>query len=187
MTRQTNKIYTKRGDGGKTTLIGGVPVDKSDLRLDAYGSLDELNSFVGLVRDFAIDPEIKKTLFTIQSRIFIAESLLAAPDTATLESLPGLDENDVEFIETEIDRMSEHLNPLQKFILPGGHPVVSYCYIACTICRRAERKMAGLKLKESKQSVALKYINRLSDYLFVLARYVAKELGIEENFWIPEK
>jgi len=181
------KIYTKNGDAGQTSLIGGLKVDKSDLQLDAYGTLDELNSFVGLLRDFAIEPEVKHTLFTIQSHIFIAESLLAAGTPESLATLPFLEEKDVEMLEQEIDRMNEHLITVQHFILPGGHPVVSYCHIARTICRRAERAMVKLKLKEPKQTIAIKYINRLSDYFFVLGRFVAKELGIEENIWPPKK
>ncbi|HNW70384.1 MAG TPA: cob(I)yrinic acid a,c-diamide adenosyltransferase [Bacteroidales bacterium] len=187
MTQQKNHIYTKSGDAGQTSLIGGSRVSKSDLRLDAFGTLDELNSFVGLVRDFAIEPDVKKTLFTIQTHIFVTESILATDATKTLDSLPGLSENDIQMLEHEIDRMSQHLPLQQSFIIPGGHPVVSYCHIARTICRRAERAMAKLKLDEPKQLLTLKYINRLSDYFFILARFVAKELGVEENYWDPQK
>lgn len=187
MKPQKNNIYTKSGDAGQTSLIGGSRISKSDLRLDAFGTLDELNSFAGLVRDFAIEPDVKKMLFTIQTNIFVAESILAAETGKPLDSLPGLNEHDVEMLEHEIDRMSQCLPVQQYFIIPGGHPVVSYCHIARTICRRAERTMAKLKLDEPKQLLTLKYINRLSDYFFILARFVAKELGIEETFWNPQK
>lgn len=187
MKAHKNNIYTKSGDAGQTSLIGGTRIGKSDLRLEAFGTLDELNSFVGLVRDFAIEPDVKNTLFTIQTHIFVIESILAADTTQTLASLSGLNENDVEMLEHEIDRMSQHLTEQQYFIMPGGHPVISYCHITRTICRRAERAMAKLKLNESKQVLTLKYVNRLSDYFFILARFIAKELGVEESIWDPQK
>ncbi len=187
MKQRKRKIYTKTGDSGQTSLIGGLRVEKSDLRLEAYGALDELNSFVGLVRDFSIEPETKKTLFVIQTKIFSIGSILAAGTSDILNSLPGIIEKDVKKLEQEIDRMNEHLPVQEHFILPGGYPIVSYCHVARTICRRAERTMSRLELSEAKQLMALKYINRLSDYFFVLARFIAAELGIEENFWIPEK
>lgn len=187
MKPRKSKIYTKTGDTGQTSLIGGARIEKSDLRLEAYGTLDELNSFIGLVRDFSIEPEAKKTLFTIQSKVFIVGSILAAGTVDILTSLPGLDEKDVKMLEHEMDRMNEHLPVQEHFILPGGHPVVSYCHVARTICRRAERTMSRLELSDAKQLMVLKYVNRLSDYFFVLARFVADELGIEENIWSPEK
>lgn len=185
MKTRESKIYTKKGDTGQTSLIGGGRVEKSDLRIEAYGTLDELNSFVGLVRDFTVEPEIKKTLLIIQSHIFIAESLLAASSAETLATLPALNEKDVEMLEHEIDSMNKDLPVLQNFILPGGHPLISYCHIARNICRRAERNISKLKLKESKQAISLKYINRLSDYFFVLGRFFAKKLGVKENIWKP--
>ena len=185
MKANKNKIYSKTGDTGRTSMIGGVHIEKSDLRLDVYGTLDELNSFIGLVCDFAIEPEMKKTLFAIQAHIFSAESILAAGNAEALATLPGVNDQDVEMLEYEIDRMNEHLPVQQHFIIPGGHPVVSYCHIARTVCRRAERTIAKLELKETKQMMVLKYINRLSDYFFVLARFVCRELGLEENTWNP--
>lgn len=185
MKTRENKIYTKKGDTGQTSLIGGIRVEKSDLHIEAYGTLDELNSFVGLVRDYSDEADIKKTLLCIQSHIFIAESLLAAASTETLATLQGLNEKDIEMLEQEIDRMNKDLPELQHFILPGGHPLISYCHIARNICRRAERAISKLKLIETKQSITLKYINRLSDYFFVLARFFAKKLGVEENLWKP--
>ena len=181
------KIYTKKGDNGTTSLIGGSRTEKSNLRIEAYGTLDELNSFVGLIRDFSVDEEQKKTIHTIQTHIFIAESLLAADSEKVFVCLPALTEEDIHLLETEIDRMNERLPELTHFILPGGHPVVSYCHIARTVCRRAERIIVKLNFISEKQTLVLKYINRLSDYLFVLARYVAKDLGVAENIWKNEK
>ncbi|HOY32509.1 MAG TPA: cob(I)yrinic acid a,c-diamide adenosyltransferase [Bacteroidales bacterium] len=187
MKTHKNKIYTKTGDSGQTSLIGGVRVEKYDPRIEACGTLDELNSFIGLIRDFALEQEVKKTLLSIQSHIFIIESVMAAASAEVLAGISVLREQDVEMLEHEIDRMNEQLPIQQYFILPGGHPTVSYCYIACTVCRRAERAIARSGRKEPENMLSLKYINRLSDYLFVLARFIAKELGIEENFWNPGK
>ncbi len=177
------KIYTKKGDKGQTSLIGGSRVAKSDMRIEAYGTLDELNSYLGLIRDFSIDLEQKSTLAGIQSHIFIAESIYAADSEAALINLPKLNEKDIELLENEIDRMNEHLPELKNFILPGGHPVVSYCHIARTVCRRAERLIVKLEINEPQHDLVLKYINRLSDYLFVLARFVGHELGVGDQIW----
>lgn len=177
------KIYTKKGDKGQTSLIGGSRVAKSDLRIEAYGTLDELNSFVGLIRDFAVDQEEKNTILAIQSHIFVAESIYAADSSEALQPLPKLTDTDIELLENEIDRMNQHLPELKNFILPGGHPVVSYCHIARTVCRRAERIMVKLDLHEPEYLIVLKFINRLSDYLFVLARYIGRELGTTEQIW----
>jgi cob(I)alamin adenosyltransferase len=177
------KIYTRKGDKGETSLIGGSRVAKSDQRIEAYGTLDELNSFIGLIRDFSVDQEQKDTIGHIQSHVFIAESIYAADSEASLVSLPKLTENDIELLEHEIDRMNVHLPELKNFILPGGHPVVSYCHIARTVCRRAERILVRLDMKDTDHELVVKYINRLSDYLFVLARFVGRELGVAEQIW----
>jgi cob(I)alamin adenosyltransferase len=177
------KIYTKKGDKGETSLIGGSRVEKSDLRIEAYGTLDELNSFIGLIRDFSVDQEQKDTIGKIQSHVFIAESIYAADSETSLESLPKLTEQDIELLEHEIDHMNEHLPELKNFIIPGGHPVVSYCHIARTVCRRAERLLVKLHLNDPHHELVNKYINRLSDYLFVLARFVGRELGVGEQIW----
>ncbi len=177
------KIYTKKGDKGETSLIGGSRVAKSDQRIEAYGTLDELNSFVGLIRDFAVDKERQDTLAAIQSHIFIAESIYAADSESSLIGLPKLRVQDIELLEQEIDTMNEHLPELKNFIIPGGHPVVSYCHIARTVCRRAERMIVRLEIQGPEQEMVLKYINRLSDYLFVLARFVGRELGVGEQIW----
>jgi cob(I)alamin adenosyltransferase len=177
------KIYTKKGDKGETSLIGGSRVAKSDMRIEAYGTLDELNSYIGLIRDFSVDMEQKDCIGKIQSHIFIAESIYAADSDASLVNLPRLTEKDIELLENEIDRMNEHLPDLKNFILPGGHPVVSYCHIARTVCRRAERILVRLGVKNPDQELVNKYINRLSDYLFVLARFVGHELGVGDQIW----
>ncbi len=181
------KIYTRKGDAGQTSLLGGERVDKSDLRLEAYGTLDELNSYIGLVRDFAIDAPVKRFLLSIQENIFTAGSILAAGNDTILNKLPSLNKEDLAALEQEIDRMCEKIPPQKQFILPGGHPIISYCHIARCICRRAERTIARVELSEKKQKQTLKYINRLSDYLFVLARFMAAELGIKEIFRANQK
>jgi cob(I)alamin adenosyltransferase len=142
-----------------------------------------LNSFIGLIRDFSVDQEQKDNIGKIQTHIFIAESIFAADSEASLVSLPKLSENDIGLLEQEIDRMNEHLPVLKNFILPGGHPVVSYCHIARTVCRRAERLLVRLEMTDSDHQLVVKYINRLSDYLFVLARFVGHELGVGEQIW----
>ena len=180
------KIYTKTGDKGETSLIGGKRVPKSHLRIEAYGTLDELNAFLGLVRDQDIDAHTKEMLMGIQNRIFVAESLLALdPDYQPKNALPRLETADVRMLEKEIDRMNETLPPLKNFILPGGHTTVSFCHIARTVCRRAERLVIGLAQVEKTDEMIIKYLNRLSDYLFVLARKLAKELGADEIAWKP--
>jgi cob(I)alamin adenosyltransferase len=183
MVYKDSKIYTKKGDRGETSLIGGSRVLKSDLRIEAYGTLDELNSFVGMIRDFAVDQEQKDIIGSIQSHIFIAESIYAADSETSLLPLPKLTDSDIELLEHEIDRMNEHLPALKNFIIPGGHPVVSYCHIARTVCRRAERILVRIDHKGSDYELVVKYINRLSDYLFVLARFVGRELGVGEQIW----
>jgi cob(I)alamin adenosyltransferase len=177
------KIYTKKGDKGETSLIGGSRVAKSDLRIEAYGTLDELNSFIGLIRDFSVDQVQKDIIGSIQSDVFIAESIYAADSETSLTTLPKLTEKNIELLESEIDRMNEHLPELKNFILPGGHPVVSFCHIARTVCRRAERILVKLQINDPDHELVVKYINRLSDYLFVLARFVGHELGVSEQIW----
>jgi cob(I)alamin adenosyltransferase len=180
------KIYTKKGDKGETSLIGGSRVAKSDDRIEAYGTLDELNAFVGLIRDFSVDADEKKTMNEIQQQIFIAESLFAADSEEALAKLPELTEENIVMLEQEIDRMNQRLPELTHFLIPGGHPVVSYCHIARTVCRRAERLLVKINSTLPQHQLAIKYINRLSDYLFVLARFVGRELGVSEQLWITK-
>ncbi|MEO6915906.1 MAG: cob(I)yrinic acid a,c-diamide adenosyltransferase [Chitinophagaceae bacterium] len=177
------KIYTKTGDLGKTSLIGGTKVPKSDLRIEAYGTVDELNSYIGLVSDSF--SESANTLREIQDRLFtIGSSLACDPARETHMKIPDLHESDVEFLEHEIDRMNEELIPMKSFILPGGHPTISFAHIARCVCRRAERLCVGMMEHEVPvEPLVLKYLNRLSDYLFVLARFIAHTLGINEIAW----
>jgi cob(I)alamin adenosyltransferase len=178
------KIYTKTGDKGETSLIGGTRVPKYHDRIEAYGTLDELNAFLGIIRDQDVDEHTNAILLEIQDRIFTAESLLAQDvDKPGLRKLPQLREEDITLLETEIDAMNEDLAPLQNFILPGGHPAVSYCHIARTICRRAERITIRLATIAPVSELVVKYLNRLSDYLFVLARKLSKDFGVEETTW----
>jgi len=177
------KIYTKGGDQGQTSLLGGTRVPKYDERIEAYGTLDELNSFIGLVRDQEIDKRYKDVLLQIQHIIFVAESNLAADKAEHLVRLPKVSEADIELLEREIDLMNLDLPELRSFILPGGHVVVSYCHVARTICRRAERLTIKLSEKHSVDVLIIKYLNRLSDYFFVLARKVGKDLNATETLW----
>lgn len=181
------KIYTKTGDLGKTSLIGGTKVSKSDLRIETYGTIDELNSFIGLVYDQNSDEHSKKILKEIQDRLFtIGSSLACDPEKEVKLKIPDLKEDDVELLEKEIDNMNDALPEMKSFVLPGGNIAVSTTHIARCVCRRAERwcvNMQGQKLFV--EPLILKYLNRLSDYLFVLARYTGHLLKAEEIAWKP--
>ena len=181
------KIYTKTGDKGKTSLIGGTKVYKSDLRIEAYGTVDELNSYVGLCLDHLNSDNINNVLAEIQDRLFTIGSALACdPDKETKLKIPDLHETDVELLEKEIDRMNEVLPLMKSFILPGGNISVSTLHIARCVCRRSERCCVRMQKKEMEvEPLIIKYLNRLSDYLFVLARFAAHELKIEEIPWKP--
>jgi cob(I)alamin adenosyltransferase len=178
------KIYTKTGDKGETSLIGGKRVPKYHERIEAYGTLDELNSFIGLIRDQKIDEHTRNVLIEIQDRIFTAESLLAVdPQSPPLRKLPRIFEDDILLLEKEIDLMNESLPPITNFVLPGGHPVVSYCHIARTVCRRAERVTLKLSQKQPVDELIIKYMNRLSDFMFVLARKMTQDFNAVETPW----
>ncbi|RLD51291.1 MAG: cob(I)yrinic acid a,c-diamide adenosyltransferase [Bacteroidetes bacterium] len=180
------KIYTKTGDKGQTSLIGGTRVPKCHPRIEAYGTVDELKSYIGLVRDQDISEELKALLIEVQDRLFTIESQLAHdPDTQLSRPLPEIAETDILRLESAIDQMNEELEPLSNFILPGGHPAVSHCHIARCICRRAERITIRLSEIHPVTSLNIKYLNRLSDYLFVLARKVAKDHDAPETLWKP--
>lgn len=181
------KIYTKTGDKGTTSLIGGTKVPKSHLRIEAYGTVDELNSYIGLCRDLLTDTASRKTLQEIQDRLFtIGSSLACDPVKEPKMHIPDLKETDIDFLEAEIDRMNEGIPPMKNFILPGGDPIVSQLHIARCVCRRAERCCVRLGLEgEEVEPVVLKYLNRLSDHLFVLARFTAHLLKAEEIPWKP--
>lgn len=179
------KIYTKTGDKGTTSLIGGTRVPKYDLRIECYGTVDELVAWIGLIRDQDIDKEIVQDLIEIQDRLFTIESLLACETDPSKLNLPQINENDVKFLEKKIDEMTEILPPLKSFLLSGGHTIVSYCHIARTICRRSERQIIRLSEEQIISQLALTYINRLSDYLFVLSRIIGKNKRVKETLWKP--
>ena len=188
------KIYTKTGDKGTTGLFGGTRVPKHHIRIESYGTIDELNSHIGLIRDQAIDPIHKKVLMEIQDRLFTVGAILATdPEKATLKNgkdrlnIPKISESDIKLLEDNMDNMNAALPPMTNFVLPGGHQTVSLCHIARTVCRRAERLASHLNDMEPFQPETLMYINRLSDYLFVLARKLSHELQAEEIKWIPKK
>ena len=177
------KIYTKTGDKGKTSLIGGTRVAKSHGRIDAYGTVDELNAYIGLLRDQPINEQRKDLLKEIQDRLFtIGSSLAADPEKSNLK-IPDLLETDVELLEKAMDSMNETLPELRSFVLPGGHQSVSFAHVARTVCRRAERAVISLSETEFVADLVSIYLNRLSDYLFVLSRAMAHELGAEEVAW----
>lgn len=181
------KIYTKTGDGGKTGLIGGTKVPKSHLRIESYGTVDELNSFIGLVSDHVADEKIKSVLKETQDRLFtVGSSLACDPDKEPALKIPDLTESDIVFLENEIDGMNEVLPAMKNFILPGGHVAVSTAHVARCVCRRAERICVNMVENEMfVDALVIKYLNRLSDYLFVLARYIAHLLQVNEIVWKP--
>ena len=183
----TMKIYTRTGDKGVTALIGGTRVAKSHIRIEAYGTVDELNSYIGLCRDMLSDESSRALLLETQDRLFTIGSTLACdPLKETKMKLPDLHAADITLLETEIDRMNTELPEMKSFILPGGHPLVSHLHVARCVCRRAERCV--IRLQEDKQEVPAiipQYLNRLSDYLFILARYTGHLLQVAELPWKP--
>lgn len=180
------KIYTKTGDKGETSLIGGTRLPKHHIRIDAYGNIDELNSYIGLLRDQQIQEEDKLCLLLIQDRLFTIGSLLAVGKEDTKMKLPKLVEEDITRLEVEIDKIDEALPEMKHFILPGGHSTISFCHIARCVCRRAERSVIKLSKNEQVEEIIYRYLNRLSDYLFILSRKLTKDLGAQETPWIPK-
>ena len=177
------KIYTKTGDKGTTSLFGGARLSKADIRIHSYGNVDELNSYIGLVRDQLNEPELRNELTIIQRVLFSIGSHLAAdPDKENLW-LPKIDSSEIEMLESSIDKMQNELEPLKHFILPGGAPLISHCHIARCVCRRAERSIVLLSESQEVLPILLEYINRLSDYLFVLGRYIAHLNDVTEIKW----
>jgi len=175
------KIYTKTGDTGKTSLLGGSRVSKSDLQIEAYGNVDELNSNIGLLRDLVTNEEVRSLLINIQNKLFTIGAYLANDQKKTTIKLPSLNIGIIEVLEQSIDKMEEGLAPLTKFILPGGHPTVSQTHICRSICRRSERSV--IRFNDSSENVnpiVIQYLNRLSDYLFVLGRKLTVDLNAEE-------
>lgn len=188
------KIYTKTGDKGTTALFGGTRVPKHHIRIESYGTVDELNSHIGLIRDQDIAKSHKQLLNHIQDRLFTVGAILATdPAKAVLKNgkerlnIPKISDVNIALLETSIDEMNESLPPMTHFVLPGGHQTVSFCHIARCVCRRAERQTSYLNEQEPVDEKVLMYLNRLSDYLFMLARKLSQELKVEEIKWIPEK
>ena len=179
------KIYTKTGDTGSTSLIGGKRVPKYHERIEVYGSMDELISFIGLLRDAYKVEEYQKLLIKIQDKLMVCSSLLASDCEDCPNDLPSISAQDIKLLEDEIDKMENSLNPLRSFILPGGHQAVSVCHIVRTICRRVERQTAKLADHIELDENIIKYLNRLSDYFFVLSRQISKDLNVEEIPWKP--
>jgi cob(I)alamin adenosyltransferase len=178
------KIYTKTGDKGETSLIGGSRVPKYHLRIEAYGTVDELNSWVGLIRDQQINEKSVRSLLDIQDKLFIIGSNLAADPEKSRMKLPALEHQDITFLEEEIDKMNNGIPELKNFILPGGHTVVSYCHISRCVCRRAERIIVHLNDESPVDEKVIIYMNRLSDYLFTLARFLSHRMQATETPWI---
>jgi cob(I)alamin adenosyltransferase len=181
------KIYTKTGDLGKTSLIGGTKVPKSHIRIDTYGTVDELNSWIGVIGDYATEAHSKSMLKEIQDRLFtVGSSLACDPDKEPLMKIPDLKESDISLLENEIDLMNEVLAPMKFFVLPGGHLAVSQTHIARCVCRRAERCCVNMQEQAIfVDPLVIKYLNRLSDYLFVLSRYFSHQLEVPEIPWKP--
>lgn len=179
------KIYTKTGDKGFTSLIGGTRVPKYDLRIEAYGTVDELNSYIGLIRDQDIAAHDKQILKQIQDRLFTIGATLAADPERSKMVIPDLHPEDIEMLEQEMDAIDKQLPPLRHFILPGGDNAVSFCHIARCVCRRAERLSVHLSEESKVEEKVNIYLNRLSDYLFVMARKIGNERNLPENEWIP--
>lgn len=181
------KIYTKTGDLGKTSLIGGTKVPKNHLRIETYGTIDELNSFIGLIGDHVTAIHTKSTLKEIQDRLFtVGSSLACDPEKEPKMKIPDLHEGDISLLEKEIDKMNDAIPPMKSFVLPGGHVSVSTIHIARCVCRRCERLCVNMQQQDMfVEPLVIKYINRLSDYLFILARYTGHQLGVEEVPWKP--
>ncbi len=183
------KVYTKTGDEGKTSLLGGTKVSKTNPRIEAYGTVDELNSFVGMCRTAGdITEEINTELILIQKHLFeLGSELSVDPENPPGFSFDVVEESDVDYLEKAIDRMDEELPELKNFILPGGKASASAAHVCRTVCRRAERRTAVLYDHQETRPVVLQYLNRLSDYFFVLARYINHQAGIEETIWSSRK
>lgn len=181
------KIYTKRGDKGETSLIGGTRVPKDHLRIECYGTVDELNSYLGLLRDQAPAAQYKDFLKDIQDNLFTIGSHLASDPGKSRMQLPEITEAAVEALERSIDEIDGHLPDLRSFVLPGGHPANSIAHVARCVCRRAERLVVALSGDAPVEEVILAYLNRLSDWLFIFAREMTYVAGKEEVLWLPKK
>ncbi|MCP3931418.1 MAG: cob(I)yrinic acid a,c-diamide adenosyltransferase [Bacteroidetes bacterium] len=179
-----SNIYTKTGDKGETSLFGGKRLPKDDIRIEAYGTVDELNAHIAWLKDSLLQTDQKLLLKSIQDNLFSIGSILAS-DPRKNYPLPEIRRSDVLILEEEIDAMTSKLPKLKHFILPGGHPTVSVCHVARCVCRRAERRIVSLNRLEEVPAILIEYMNRLSDYLFVYSRWIGQELGAEEIKWTP--
>lgn len=182
----SKKIYTKTGDRGETSLFGGLRLPKSHLRIDSYGTLDELNAHLGLVRDTIENQDYNEEIKYIQDRLFTVGSHLAS-DPGKDMLLPDISEEDIILLEKAMDKMNSELPELKHFILPGGNKQSSFLHVARCVCRRAERKVVALSLEDNVDEIIIRYLNRLSDYLFVLSRFISFKNGAEETKWYPKK
>lgn len=180
------KIYTKGGDKGTTSLIGGRRVPKYHSKIEAYGTVDELISYIGLLRDYYENNYYKEFLIDVQDKLMTCSALLAADCDGCEDELPQINSKDITKLEKEIDKMEEKLPPLKSFVLPGGHPVVSFCHITRTICRRAERITIRVAEEFKVDELVIKYLNRLSDFFFVFSRLISRDLGAKEIPWKPK-
>lgn len=181
------KIYTKTGDLGQTSLVGGSRIDKDDIKIEAYGSVDELNAWIGVLSDLPENKSRIEVLKEIQDRLFTIGSDLASENEKAKGKIPDLHDEDITFLESQMDKMETEIPALRAFVLPGGHLSVSYCHVARTVCRRAERQIIRLSKQEETNPLVIKYINRLSDYLFMLSRKITQETGSIEISWKPRK
>ncbi|MDQ3142098.1 MAG: cob(I)yrinic acid a,c-diamide adenosyltransferase [Bacteroidota bacterium] len=181
------KIYTKTGDEGNTSLFGGRRISKDDLRIEAYGTVDELNANIGLLSAYFIEEKLTSEFLNIQNDLFVLGSHLAADPNKQNLAIPKLENSHIESLEHSIDFMDASMNPLRSFILPGGTMAISQAHICRTICRRAERRVVSLHQQESIYPLLIIYLNRLSDYFFTVARYIAHLEGVEDIPWIPKK
>lgn len=179
------KIYTKTGDKGQTSLIGGTRVPKDHIRIEAYGTVDELNSWMGVIRDSVEDMNTKRLLIEIQDKLFTIGSHLASDPEKSKMKLPAITDDHVAVLEKEMDAIDAVVPPMKNFVLPGGHLSVSYCHVARCVCRRAERCVISLAASAPVEEVIIRYLNRLSDYLFMLSRKLTMDLGAEEIPWKP--
>jgi len=179
------KIYTKKGDTGTTGILGGTRLPKHHLRIESYGTVDELNAFIGALRDQLDHEGYRADLLKVQEELFTIGSQLAADPVKNKMELPMINDGDVDYLEQRIDAMEEKLPEMRSFVLPGGHPIVSSAHICRTVCRRAERYSTALSESEEVNPLILRYLNRLSDYFFVLSRALTQDLGVDEIPWKP--
>jgi len=179
------KIYTKKGDTGQTSILGGVKLPKHHIRIEAYGTVDELNANIAWLRDQDIQGVIRTDLIQIQEKLFTIGSHLANDKKKSKIKLPEIKESDVIFLEEKIDEMQDNLIEMKNFVLPGGHPAVSACHLARVVCRRAERLISAFNELSVVDPILIKYLNRLSDYFFVLSRKIAKYHHVSEVPWKP--